>query len=125
VHLTWENEAIREVKESKGMLQIVYPPVSILAEPYVAWVDSNVRRRGTAELARNYLLFLFDDPAQQIIADLGYRPYKPSVLRSSGPPLPSITLFPITAIAHDWEDAQERFFTENGLVDAIVKAARP
>jgi sulfate/thiosulfate transport system substrate-binding protein len=45
VHLTWENEAIREVAESNGKLQIVYPPVSILAEPYVAWVDSAVARR--------------------------------------------------------------------------------
>jgi hypothetical protein len=42
VHLTWENEAIREVAESKGELEIVYPPVSILAEPSVTWVDENV-----------------------------------------------------------------------------------
>jgi sulfate/thiosulfate-binding protein len=125
VHLTWENEAIREVTESKGTLQIVYPPVSILAEPYVAWVDANVRRRGTVEDARNYLEFLFGDTAQQIIADLGYRPYKASIGRTAGSPLPSIALFPITAIARDWDDAQERFFAENGIIDGILKEARP
>jgi len=31
VHLTWENEALREVTDSGGELEIVYPPVSILA----------------------------------------------------------------------------------------------
>src|ERR1700722_14928472 len=42
VHLTWENEALLETEASGGELQIVYPPVSILAEPSVAWVDANV-----------------------------------------------------------------------------------
>jgi sulfate transport system substrate-binding protein len=123
--LTWENEAIREVGESKGMLQIVYPPISILAEPYVAWVDANVRRRGTLEVARSYLEFLFSHAAQQIIADLGYRPSEPSIVRTTGSPLPAIILFPITAIARDWDDAQERFFAENGIIDVIMKEARP
>ena len=44
VHLTWENEALREVAESKGELEVVYPPVSILAEPSVTWVDVNVEK---------------------------------------------------------------------------------
>jgi sulfate/thiosulfate transport system substrate-binding protein len=122
VHLTWENEAIREVAESKGTLQIVYPSVSILAEPSVAWVDTNVRRRGTLEDARNYLEFLFSDEAQQIIAELGYRPYKPLIGRTAAA-LPPIALFPITAIARDWDDAQARFFAENGIIDGILKEA--
>ncbi len=124
VHLTWENEALREVAESKGALEAVYPPVSILAEPYVAWVDSNVRRRGTVEDARSYLEFLFSDAAQQIIADLGYRPSAPSIVRN-GSPLPAIALFPISAIARDWDEAQERFFAENGIIDGIMKEAHP
>ena len=125
VHLTWENEAIREVLESKGALQIVYPPISILAEPYVAWVDSNVSRRGTLDDARAYLQFLFSDVAQQIIADLGYRPCQAAIVRRTGPPLPAITLFPISAIARDWDEAQERFFSESGIIDGILKQARP
>jgi len=103
----------------------VYPPVSILAEPYVSWVDTNVRRRGTLDDARNYLQFLFTDSAQQIIAQMGYRPYKAAAGGSSGPPLPPMALFPITAIAHDWDDAEQRFFAENGIMDAILKEARP
>lgn len=125
VLLTWENEAIREVAESKGTLEVVYPPISILAEPYVAWVDANVRRRGTQDAARSYLEFLFSDRAQQIMADLGYRPYRPSIVRTAGSPLPPIALFPITAIARDWDDAQARFFADNGLIDGVLRQARP
>lgn len=124
VQLTWENEAIREVADSRGALQIVYPPVSILAEPYVSWVDANVSRRGTLEEARSYLEFLFSDIGQQIIAQLGYRPYKPGE-STGGLPATAIALFPITAIARDWDDAEQRFFAENGIIDVILKEARP
>src|SRR5215207_5309252 len=47
VHLAWENEAHLEVKEAGGELDLVYPPISIRAEPHVAVVDENVDRKGT------------------------------------------------------------------------------
>ncbi|MGD0106710.1 MAG: sulfate ABC transporter substrate-binding protein [Rhodopila sp.] len=119
VHLTWENEAIREVAESKGKLQIVYPPVSILAEPYVAWVDSTVARDGNLASAEAYLNFLFSDAAQEAIAHLGYRPYKSGIAT-----FPGLTLVPVTAIARDWDDANEKFFAENGVIDTIM-GSRP
>lgn len=122
VQLTWENEAIREVNESGGRLQVVYPPVSILAEPYVAWVDANVARRGTQAAARAYLEFLFSEQAQETIASLGYRPYKEEAQRRSSVHLPSITLFPISAVARDWDDAQQKFFAENGIVDGVLSS---
>src|SRR5262249_19987988 len=55
VHLTWENEAHLEVEEAKGELQLVYPSLSIRAEPHVAIVDANVQRRGTEATAKAYL----------------------------------------------------------------------
>jgi sulfate transport system substrate-binding protein len=125
VHLTWENEAIREVAESAGTLEIVYPPVSILAEPVVAWVDANVARHRTLQQARSYLEFLFSDAAQQVIGRAGYRPYKPQIPQAADPQLPRIDLFPITAIARDWDDAEQRFFADNGIVDIARQASPP
>src|SRR5207342_3351807 len=75
VHLAWENEALRETGEAKGELEIVYPPLSILAEPAVAWVDANVAKHATQSVAHAYLEFLFTDQAQEIIAESGYRPF--------------------------------------------------
>jgi sulfate/thiosulfate transport system substrate-binding protein len=120
VHLTWENEAISEVAQAQGHLQVVYPPVSILAEPSVAWVDANVARHGTLGIAQAYLQFLFSDQAQMTIARFSYRPYRQNLAGYKDFQLPSITLFPITAIARDWDDAQQKFFAENGIVDSAM-----
>jgi sulfate transport system substrate-binding protein len=119
VQLTWENEAIREVADSKGELQIVYPPVSIRAEPSVAVVSANVIRHNTATAATAYLDFLYSDDAQELLARDGYRPQNAEVLRRHQDLLPRVDLFPVTVIAGDWNDAQEKFFGENGLFNAI------
>jgi sulfate transport system substrate-binding protein len=102
VHLTWENEALREVADSKGELEIVYPPLSIRAEPAVAWVDANDKEAKPASYAKAYLEYLFTDPAQELLAQYGYRPVKPEILARHADRLPNIALFPITAIAKDW-----------------------
>ena len=119
VQLTWENEAIREVAESSGDLAIVYPPVSIRAEPSVAVVTTNVAKHHTEAAARAYLAFLFSDEAQELLAEDGYRPENAAVLRRHQDLLPKITLFPVTTIARDWNDAQEKFFGDTGLFNAI------
>jgi sulfate/thiosulfate-binding protein len=121
VHLVWENEALREVGESKGELEIVYPPLSILAEPAVAWVDANVAKHHTQVAARAYLEFLFTDQAQEIIAESGYRPFNPQILARHSKRFPRVKLFPITDIAKDWDDAQQRFFAENGIIETVYQ----
>ncbi|MGB8402592.1 MAG: sulfate ABC transporter substrate-binding protein [Mycobacterium sp.] len=119
VHLTWENEALREVAADPGELQIVYPPVSIKAEPAVAWVDANVAGTKTEAFAKAYLNYLFTDPAQEVIAQHGYRSINPQIAAKYRAQLPDITLFPVTAIAKDWDEASEKFFGDNGIIDSI------
>jgi sulfate transport system substrate-binding protein len=119
VHITWENEAQLEVLESKGELEIVYPSVSIRAEPHVALVDVNVDRKGTRATAETYLKFLYTDQAQETIAKHYYRPSNETVLKKHQATFPDLKLFPITTVARDWNDAQERFFAEGGEFDKI------
>jgi sulfate/thiosulfate transport system substrate-binding protein len=118
VQLTWENEALREVAADKDELELVYPPVSILAEPAVAWVDANLTDAKTATYAKAYLDYLFTDAAQELVAQYGYRPFKPEILAKHTDRLPPLALFPISAIAKDWSDAREQFFGTNGIFDA-------
>ena len=125
VHLTWENEALHEVAASKGDLTIVYPPVSILAEPFVAWVDANVIANKSQAAAKAYLAFLFTDEAQETMANLGYRPINAEILKKHADRLPAVDLFPVTLLARDWEDAQQKFFAENGIIDTVYKPAPP
>jgi sulfate transport system substrate-binding protein len=125
VHLSWENEALREVAESGGKLEIVYPPVSILAEPCVAWLDSTVQKNGNLADAKAYLEYLFGDEAQETIARLGYRPYEPGMADKAGVKFPEIRLVPVTAIARDWNEAYDKFFAENGIIDAVIALRGP
>ena len=119
VHLTWENEAHLEVAESKGDLEIVYPPTSIQAEPTVAVVDAVVQRKQTDMVAEAYLRFLYGPEAQEIIAQRHYRPTDPEVRRKHIADFPEIELFPVTAIAKDWGDAFEKFFGDGAVFDRI------
>jgi sulfate/thiosulfate transport system substrate-binding protein len=119
VQLAWENEALREVAANKDELELVYPPVSILAEPAVAWVDANVADPKTATYAKAYLNYLFTDAAQEQVAQYGYRPFKPEILAKHTDRLPPLALFPIGAIAKDWSDAREEFFGTNGILDTL------
>ena len=125
VHLTWENEGRLEVLESQGQLELVHPPVSIRAEPYVALVDANVGRKGTRQAAEAYLKFLYTDAAQAIIARHGYRPISEAAARQHAATLAPIELFPITRVARDWDDAQEKFFAEGAVFDQIARTQGP
>lgn len=119
VQLAWEDEAIREVAADPDDLQLVYPPVSIRAEPSVAWVDTNVSDPTTKSEVKAYLNYLFTDPAQELFARYGFRPVNAKILAAHASTLPPLTLFPITAIASSWDDARQTFFGDNGIYDTI------
>jgi ABC-type sulfate transport system substrate-binding protein len=93
--------------------------VSIRAEPSVALIDANVSKHHLETAATAYLNYLFSEEAQEIFAKDGYRPFNPEILAKHQDLLPNITLFPITLIAKDWDDAQAKFFGDNGVFDVI------
>jgi sulfate transport system substrate-binding protein len=121
VHLAWENEARLEVREAKGDLDIVYPEISIRAEPHVAVVDANVDRRKTRAAAEAYLKYLYTDEAQEIIAKHFYRPCNQAILKKQAAMFPEIRLFSIKEIATSFADAHKQFIAEGGVFDTIYK----
>jgi sulfate transport system substrate-binding protein len=121
VHLSWENEARLEVEEAKGELEVVYPPISIQAEPHVAVVDANVDRKKTRAAAEAYLKYLYTDAGQEIIARHFYRPRSEAVLKRHAATFPSLRLFSIKEIALDFPDAHKQFIAEGGVFDRIYK----
>ena len=69
VLIAWENEAFLSLKEfGDDKFEIVAPSVSILAEPPVAIVDSVVDKKGTSEVAKAYLEYLYTEKGQEIAA---------------------------------------------------------
>jgi sulfate transport system substrate-binding protein len=120
VHLAWENEAQLEVREAAGALELVYPSISILAEPHVAVVDANVDRKQMRDVAEAYLRFLYTDDAQHVFASHFYRPANEEIGKSFVSTLPPLKRFPITAVAKDWDDAQQKFFADGAIFDAKI-----
>ncbi|MCL5460020.1 substrate-binding domain-containing protein, partial [Loigolactobacillus coryniformis] len=74
VLISFESEVnnIRKQYEADGY-EVVVPKVNILAEFPVAWVDKNVKAKGTEQAAQEYLKFLYSPQAQQIITSYYYR----------------------------------------------------
>jgi sulfate/thiosulfate transport system substrate-binding protein len=121
VHLAWENEAHLEAKEAKGELELVYPPISIQAEPHVAVVDGNVDRKKTRAAAEAYLKYMYTDEAQDIVAKHHYRPTTEGAAKRHAAEFPVIKMFPVTDIAKDFPDAHKQFIAEGGVFDTIYK----
>jgi sulfate transport system substrate-binding protein len=121
VLVTWENEALlaRE-KLGAGQVQIVVPPLSMIAEPPVAVVDRIVDRHGTREVAQAYLEFLYTPEAQELAARHHFRPRLPEVLARHRAQFPDIkTLLTIDAEFGGWSQAQKVHFDEGGTFDRI------
>jgi sulfate/thiosulfate-binding protein len=121
VHLAWENEAHLEVREAKGELELVYPPISIRAEPHVAVVDANVDKKKTRAAAEAYMKYVYTDEAQEIVAKHFYRPSNEAVLKKHAATFPEMKQFPVTDIAKDFPDAHKQFIAEGGVFDSIYK----
>lgn len=121
VHLTWENEARLEVEEGGGELEIVYPPLSVLAEPHVAVVDRSVDRRGTRTVAEAYLHYLYTEPAQEIIARHHHRPTNPKVFERHRDRFPALDLRAARTLVPSgaWDEVLTRFFADGAEFDRI------
>jgi len=118
VHVTWESEAILELRELADQVEIVRPSQSVLAEPHVAVVDANARRHGTEDIAASFLQFLYTQPVQRAIASLGFRPTTEPVRSQTQPQFGAMQLFRVREVLPGgWTEAQERFFDEGGNFD--------
>ena len=119
VLIAWENEAIATVKEYPEKYEIVYPSVSILAQPTVAVVEKIAQKNGTYEVSEEYLKYLYSDKAQEIIAKSGYRPYNQKILEKYKNKFNlNIKLTDINNFG-GWKKAYEKFFNEGALFDKI------
>jgi sulfate/thiosulfate-binding protein len=119
VLIAWENEAFLAVKEfGADKFQIVVPSLSILAEPPVAVVDKVALRRGTTDVARAYLEYLYSKTGQEIAARHYYRPRDPEVAARYANMFPKVNLVTIADFG-GWTRAQATHFADGGTFDRI------
>ncbi len=122
VLLSWENEAFLAIKQfGADKFEIVVPSVSILAEPPVAWVDKVTERRGTTDVAKAYLEYLYSDEGQDIAGRNFYRPRNAAVAAKYSSVFPNIELFTIDDAFGGWTNAQKTHFADGGVFDQIYQ----
>lgn len=120
VLLSWENEAFLALKDYPNDYEIVIPSISILAEPSVAIVDKVVDKRGTRELATEYLNYLYSDEGQHIAAKNHYRPSNKEILAQYKEFNPNVNLISIDRFG-GWDKAQSTHFSNGGVFDLIYE----
>jgi sulfate/thiosulfate-binding protein len=120
VLLAWENEAFLAQKEfGPGKFETVVPSSSILAEPPVAVVEKVAARKGTTDVARAYLEYLYSDEGQEIAGRNFYRPRQPAVAARFASVFPRLELFTIDGVFGGWTAAQRTHFADGGIFDQI------
>jgi sulfate/thiosulfate-binding protein len=127
VLITWENEAFYTLAELEpGAYELVYPSLSIKAEPPVAVVKGNAEKKGTLQVAEDYLKHLYSPEGQRIVAKHYYRPTDPS----AADPADVARFKEIEMVSIDdplfggWAQAQPKHFDAGGLFDQIYQPAR-
>ena len=120
VLITFESEVESVNKEfGANKVDVIYPSISILAENPVAVVERTVAKKGSGDLARAYLQFLYSDEGQEVAAKHSIRPRSPAVLKKYANTFKPIRLFTVQELYGSLSEAQKVYFNDGGQFDKI------
>jgi sulfate transport system substrate-binding protein len=119
VFISWENEAHLLEKEFGNKVDIVYPSISILAEPPVTVVDKNVERKGTRKVAEAYLNYLYTEEGQDIAGKNFYRPISAKAQAKYVKQLPKLNFFTLESAFGSWDKVGKEHFADGAQFDQI------
>ena len=120
VLITFESEVLSVNKEfGEGKVDAIYPSISIVAENPVAVVERTVAKKGTAELAKAYLDYLYSEEGQEIAARHALRPRSPAVLKKYADTFKPLQLFTVQEMFGSLGEAQKIHFNDGGQFDKI------
>ena len=119
VLIAWENEAFLSVKDDPDEFEIIAPSISVLAQPSVAVVDEVAENRGTEEVSREYLNYLYSDDAQRIAAENYYRPVNQEILEEYSDVFDLNMELKTIDDFGDWQEVQWKHFADGGVFDRI------
>lgn len=120
VLITFESEVVSVEKEfGAGKVDVIYPSSSIVTENPVAIVDRVADKKGTREIAKAYLDYLYSDVAQEIAAKHGIRPTSDAILKKHATKFKPIKLFTVDKYFVSLSEAQKVHFNDGGQFDKI------
>jgi sulfate/thiosulfate transport system substrate-binding protein len=120
VLITFESETTGIRKEfGEDKFDSVTPSLSLLAEFPVAIVDKVVDKRGSRDLAKSYLDFLYTPEGQKILAENGNRVNDEAVAAEFKDKFPEVRLVTVEDVFGGWEKIQAEHFAAGALLDQI------
>ena len=120
VLVTFESEVISVDNEfGAGKVDAVHPSISIVAENPVAVVERTVNKKGTGDLAKAYLNYLYSDEAQEIAAKHALRPTNPVILKKYSKTFKPLQLFTVNEVFGSFAEAQKVHFNDGGNFDKL------
>ena len=120
VLITFEAEVLA-VRNQLGAdkYEAVVPSVSLLSEFPVAIVDKVVDSRGSRDLAKAYLDFLFTPEGQEIAAANFHRVNDETIAAAHAADFPEVRLVTVEDAFGGWAKVSEEHFAEGGLLDRV------
>ncbi len=120
VLITFEAETggIAKQYADKGFERVT-PSNSVLAEFPVAVVEENARKKGTEEVSKAYLGFLYEPEGQEILAQNFYRVHDAGVAAAHAADFPQTRLFTVEEVFGSWDKVQAEHFAEGGILDKL------
>lgn len=119
VLIAWENEAFLSVQDDPDEFEIINPSISVLAQPSVAVVHEVAENRGTEDIAKEYLNYLYSDDAQRIAAENYYRPVNEEILKEYSDVFDLTMELKMIDDFGGWQEVQEKHFVDGGIFDQI------
>ncbi|MCO6392710.1 sulfate ABC transporter substrate-binding protein [Aliihoeflea aestuarii] len=120
VLITFEAETKGIAKEfGEDQFDLVTPSVSLLAEFPVAIVDRVADARGSQELSKAYLDFLYTEEGQRIAAEHGHRVHEEAVSVEFADNFPDVRLVTVEDVFGGWDQIQEEHFASGAILDQL------
>lgn len=122
VLITFESEVNNIKNQYKDSeYEVVVPKTSILAEFPVAWVDRNVKKNKTEDVAKEYLTYLYSEKVQRLLAGFNYRIHHPVVKKEVTEKFPQVKLLSVESIAGGWPQAMKDHFASGAKLDQLQR----
>ncbi|MFM9878786.1 MAG: sulfate ABC transporter substrate-binding protein [Burkholderiaceae bacterium] len=120
VLVTFESEVLSVDREfGAGKVDAIHPSISIIAENPVAVVERTTAKKGTGELAKAYLDFLYTEEGQEVAAKHAIRPRSAAIQSKYASIFKPLTLVPVSEYFGSLAEAQKVHFNDGGQFDKI------
>lgn len=120
VLITFEAETggIAKQYAEKGFERVT-PSNSLVAEFPVAVVEENAKKKGTEEVSKAYLTFLYEPAGQEILAENFYRVHDETVKTAHAAEFPDLKLFTVDEVFGGWDKLSTEHFAEGAILDKL------